>query len=1078
MDKPLKLYIQSARRAKKRRRQFACVATALSVLVSGSVFWQLRGIGTAMVDANLPAADDSGEDINVTQLASSELETPDVWEATLPPLTDIAGENVARIAESQLGYTESSVNFVHAEDGETHNGYTRYGAWYGNPYGEWNTMFTYFCMDYAGVSDEDVPYGSGCWAWSLELENAGLITPVTRGSPQRGDILLMDCDTDGKADRSCIVSSADEDELIVIEGDTDGSVAECVYSAADERFIGMVSLDGITAEPPVLPEEPAQLDFTAESESGIRVEAHADWGAFPFDTVMSVFDISRDEAIQTAADRLGKDTENVDAVAVDITFTAPDGSELEPAEDSQVSVSIALPDEQALSGGEFSLLHVTDDGDVHEVEDADVSADGAEFITDSFSIYVVTAHEATEKSKLVMANGAKGNNSADNPYIIGVGEDIVVQYAGEYRTTSSFTVYENDYSGYNVVKRTEGKDEHYDDDYRYAYFTGSHSGTCQIVMRNTQGTWGSAESIADYIWVKVVDSPVYMYVGTERKLLDTAMNELNNSSDKTIYLLEGESYTLSLNGENRGSDFTVADSTVLTKGTPTNKNGNTDVTFTAAKHGKTTITVNGQTINVEVKHQMYVKDELHERDIDRINEWVSAATGWISKQNGYIANSPYYYPYQLFDGDNLTLHVPEGDIDGAKLVLSNSSALSIESGSLSADNGSINVTLTAHNTTDEDINVAIELKDKDDNLIRTMYVKIPKASNEFLDHADIEIADGGKYTVTKLKRNKNGSYEKTVSEYRAYVSGVNGSVLYQSEDDSETCQFYDKNNDPYPKDEITGYAGSEYYVDPNVPKGSPQYEFTSKYEIYADGGLNWDSIGRIKFYPSDVDHVVFDVELTLEPKSETTYTSSNGTTWVEGATVPITDRDDKILDSVLFNMNHQAVLDAYNKCPNHTGLDFTIMAFSALVEFDLEKELTGEDISAGQFTFGVYDSEDNLLSTATNGADKIVTFDSLHFEKAGTYPYKIKEIAGDDPSIIYDDKVIELNITVSEDPATNKLTAEITSDLSNFYFTNHHTFTLPSTGGTGELPYIIFGTAMISGALLLLYRRRKKEVSH
>ncbi|MBR6070889.1 MAG: LPXTG cell wall anchor domain-containing protein [Ruminococcus sp.] len=1067
----------------------------MSVLVSGSVFWQLRGIGTAMVDANLPAADDSGEDINVTQLASSELETPDVWEATLPPLTDIAGENVARIAESQLGYTESSVNFVHAEDGETHNGYTRYGAWYGNPYGEWNTMFTYFCMDYAGVSDEDIPSGSGCWAWSLELENAGLITPVTRGSPQRGDILLMDCDTDGKADRSCIVSSADEDELIVIEGDTDGSVAECVYSAADERLIGMVSLDGITAEPPVLPEEPAQLDFNAESESGIRVEAHADWRAFPYDTVMSVFDISRDEAIQTASDRLGKDAENVDAVAVDITFTAPDGTELEPAEGSLVSVSIVLPEEQSLTDGEFSLLHVTDDGDVQEIADADVSADSAEFTTDSFSIYVVTAHEATEKSKLVMANGAKGNNSAGNPYIIGVGEDIEIWYENDDYTDCWFTVVGNDYPSntHRIIRASDftvGEEspnwylqDRIHDGKLKAKFTGSTATTSSdtsplyIVVRKKSESDENVAVDVDTLYLRVVDSPVYMYVGTERKLLDTAMNELNNSSDKTIYLLEGESYTLSLNGENRGSDFTVADSTVLTKGTPTNKNGNTDVTFTAAKHGKTTITVNGQTINVEVKHQMYVKDELHERDIDRINEWVSAATGWISKQNGYIANSPYYYPYQLFDGDNLTLHVPEGDIDGAKLVLSNSSALSIESGSLSADNGSINVTLTAHNTTDEDINVAIELKDKDDNLIRTMYVKIPKASHEFLDHADIEIADGGKYTVTKLKRNKNGSYEKTVSEYRAYVSGVNGSVLYQSEDDSETCQFYDKNNDPYPKDEITGYAGSEYYVDPNVPKGSPQYEFTSKYEIYADGGLNWDSIGRIKFYPSDVDHVVFDVELTLEPKSETTYTSSNGTTWVEGATVPITDRDDKILDSVLFNMNHQAVLDAYNKCPNHTGLDFTIMAFSALVEFDLEKELTGGGISAGQFTFGVYDSEDNLLSTATNGADKIVTFDSLHFEKAGTYPYKIKEIAGDDPSIIYDDKVIELNITVSEDPATNKLTAEITSDLSNFYFTNHHTYTLPSTGGTGELPYIIFGTAMISGALLLLYRRRKKEVS-
>ena len=116
MGIPYNKYIQLLRESKKKRRQLACLVTALSVLVSGGVFWQLRGIGTAMVDENLPTADDSGCDLTATPLGASELETQDVWEATLPTLTDIAGENLARIAESQLGYSESSINFVHAED--------------------------------------------------------------------------------------------------------------------------------------------------------------------------------------------------------------------------------------------------------------------------------------------------------------------------------------------------------------------------------------------------------------------------------------------------------------------------------------------------------------------------------------------------------------------------------------------------------------------------------------------------------------------------------------------------------------------------------------------------------------------------------------------------------------------------------------------------------------------------------------------------------------------------------------------------------------------------------------------------
>ena len=358
MSKPLNMYIQSLRKAKKKHRQLACFVTALSVFVSCSVFWQLRGIGTAMVDQNLPQADDSGTD--VTLLSSSELETQDVWEATLPPLTDIAGENLARIAESQLGYTESSVNFIHAEDGETHSGYTRYGAWYGNPYGDWNTMFTYFCMNYAGIRSDDIPYGSGCWAWSLELERAELIVPVTRGSPARGDILLIDSDLDGKADRSCIVTAVIENEIpeiSTIEGDVDGAVALTACQANDERLLGMVSLADIVPEPPILTDEPAEVDFSAESDSGICVEAHADYGAFPPDTEMYVTDISQNEAIQTAADHFsGEAVDDIEAVAVDISFRSPDGEELEPAEDSQVRVSIVLPEEQSLTGGAFSLL--------------------------------------------------------------------------------------------------------------------------------------------------------------------------------------------------------------------------------------------------------------------------------------------------------------------------------------------------------------------------------------------------------------------------------------------------------------------------------------------------------------------------------------------------------------------------------------------------------------------------------------------------------------------------------------------------------------------------------------------------
>ena len=57
MDAPFKKYITTLRRAKKKRRQFACVVTAMSVVVSGGVFWQLRRQGTAISDETAPAAE-------------------------------------------------------------------------------------------------------------------------------------------------------------------------------------------------------------------------------------------------------------------------------------------------------------------------------------------------------------------------------------------------------------------------------------------------------------------------------------------------------------------------------------------------------------------------------------------------------------------------------------------------------------------------------------------------------------------------------------------------------------------------------------------------------------------------------------------------------------------------------------------------------------------------------------------------------------------------------------------------------------------------------------------------------------
>lgn len=81
-------------------------------------------------------------------------------------LGDNWAENVITIARSQLGYTESSRNFILDENGNL-KGYSRYGAWYGLPYGDWCAMFASFCIENAGV--RDFPVDSSCENWIIAL---------------------------------------------------------------------------------------------------------------------------------------------------------------------------------------------------------------------------------------------------------------------------------------------------------------------------------------------------------------------------------------------------------------------------------------------------------------------------------------------------------------------------------------------------------------------------------------------------------------------------------------------------------------------------------------------------------------------------------------------------------------------------------------------------------------------------------------------------------------------------------------------------------------------------------------------
>ena len=144
---------------------------------------------------------------------SADLEDASIWEADLPDeLTGNWGEDLAEVARTQIGYQESTRNFELAEDGVTEMGYSRYGAWYGSPYSDWNTAFVSFCLRYANIPQEAMPRYSGAYALSAELEKLGLYEDASY-VPQAGDIMFLCSEDNTQPQRTAIVTGLDERTL-------------------------------------------------------------------------------------------------------------------------------------------------------------------------------------------------------------------------------------------------------------------------------------------------------------------------------------------------------------------------------------------------------------------------------------------------------------------------------------------------------------------------------------------------------------------------------------------------------------------------------------------------------------------------------------------------------------------------------------------------------------------------------------------------------------------------------------------------------------------------------------------------
>ncbi|MBR3316700.1 MAG: Cna B-type domain-containing protein [Atopobiaceae bacterium] len=112
---------------------------------------------------------------NATESEPANEETKPEWEKDLPAFAEGTPriDRLLQITRAQRGTRESEDDYVIEND--VFRGYTKYGAWAGDPYMDWNTTFLGYCLTYAGIGEDvlgPMPDGDNAVPWQVRFENA------------------------------------------------------------------------------------------------------------------------------------------------------------------------------------------------------------------------------------------------------------------------------------------------------------------------------------------------------------------------------------------------------------------------------------------------------------------------------------------------------------------------------------------------------------------------------------------------------------------------------------------------------------------------------------------------------------------------------------------------------------------------------------------------------------------------------------------------------------------------------------------------------------------------------------------
>ena len=160
--------------------------------------------------------------------------------------------------------------------------------------------------------------------------------------------------------------------------------------------------------------------------------------------------------------------------------------------------------------------------------------------------------------------------------------------------------------------------------------------------------------------------------------------------------------------------------------------------------------------------------------------------------------------------------------------------------------------------------------------------------------------------------------------------------------------------------------------------------------------------------------------------------------------------------------------------PNSQAFTNTYHPKGTSVALEATKRFTSGELAGGDFTFQLLDKDGSVIQAVQNDKDGKVAFQAISYDTPGEHDYAIKEVAGNDPTVVYDTKDVMVHVKVTDEKGKLKATVTYDDKKAVPTFTNSK----PTTGVTVEATKVLAGKDLTDGAFTFgLYDQAGNEVA-